>query len=111
MRFINPFKGLRPNIQNNSKNNSIVIPSTDHLSKEIINDHKKNIPWSFLHVLNPNTDNSLSEKEVKNKAKQQFELMKKNNIINKDEKDAYYIYKISSKDHTQTGIIGTTLLK
>ena len=110
MRFINPFKGLRPNTQNNSKNNSIVIPSTDHLSKEIINDHKKDIPWSFLHVLNPNTDNSLSEKEVKNKAKQQFELMKKNNIINKDEKDAYYIYKISSKDHTQTGIIGTTLL-
>ena len=73
MRFINPFKGLRPNIQNNSKNNSIVIPSTDHLSKEIINDHKKNIPWSFLHVLNPNTDNSYLKRKLK---------IKQNNNLN-----------------------------
>jgi len=33
MHFINPFRGLRPNKENAS---SVSIPSTDHLSKEII---------------------------------------------------------------------------
>ena len=38
MYFINPFKGLRPIKENAS---SVAITSTDHLSKEIISNHKK----------------------------------------------------------------------
>ena len=37
MHFINPFRGLRPNKE---KASSVSIPSTDHLSKEIIANHK-----------------------------------------------------------------------
>ena len=38
MHFINPFKGLRP-IENEAS--SVSIPSTDHLSQEVIISHKK----------------------------------------------------------------------
>ena len=39
MYFINPFKGLRPTEKEAS---SVAITSTDHLSKEIIGDYRKN---------------------------------------------------------------------
>ena len=48
MHFINPFKGLRPTEE---KASSVSIPSTDHLSEEVIIKHKKNNPWSYLNIL------------------------------------------------------------
>ena len=47
MYFINPFKGLRPTKE---KASSVAITSTDHLSKKIVDDHKKNNLWSYLNV-------------------------------------------------------------
>ena len=38
MYFINPFKGLRPTVE---KASSVSIASSDHLSKDIINEYKK----------------------------------------------------------------------
>ena len=98
MYFINPFKGLRPT---EDKASSVAITSTDHLSKEIVKDHKKNNPWSYLNVFSA---------ENNSKSKEQFELMKKNSILTKDNKNSFYIYKISTKDHAQVGIVGTAKL-
>jgi len=98
MYFINPFKGLRPTEE---KASSVAITSTDHLSKEIIKNHKKNNPWSYLNVFSA---------ENNSKSKEQFELMKKSSILTKDNKNSFYIYKISTKDHTQVGIVGTAKL-
>ncbi len=98
MYFINPFKGLRPT---EDKASSVAITSTDHLSKEIVKDHKKNNPWSYLNVFSA---------ENNSKSKDQFELMKKNSILTKDNKSSFYIYKISTKDHAQVGIVGTAKL-
>ena len=47
MHFINPFKGLRPTEE---KVSSVSIPSTDHLSQEVITNHKKDNPWSYLNI-------------------------------------------------------------
>ena len=47
MYFINPFKGLRPT---EDKASSVAITSTDQLSKDIVVNHKKNNPWSYLNV-------------------------------------------------------------
>jgi len=98
MYFINPFKGLRPREENAS---SVAITSTDHLSKEIIAVHKKNNPWSYLNVFGA---------ENSSKSKEQFELMKKKSILKKDNNNSFYIYKVSTKDHAQVGIIGTAKL-
>jgi len=98
MYFINPFKGLRPTEE---KASSVAITSTDHLSKEIVKDHKKNNPWSYLNVFSA---------ENNSKSKEQFELMKKSSVLTKDNKNSFYIYKISTKDHAQVGIVGTAKL-
>ena len=98
MYFINPFKGLRPTEENAS---SVAITSTDHLSKEIVAGHKKNNPWSYLNVFGA---------ENSSKSKEQFELMKKNSILTKDSKNSFYVYKISTKDHEQVGIVGAAKL-
>jgi len=98
MYFINPFKGLRPAEENAA---SVAIASTDHLSKEVIAKHRKNNQWSYLNVF---------DAENNSKSKEQFELMKKNSILTKDSKNSFYIYKISTKDHEQVGIVGTAKL-
>jgi len=98
MHFINPFKGLRPTEE---KASSVSIPSTDHLSQEIIIKHKKNNPWSYLNIFN---------NKIYSKAKEQFELMKNNSIIKKDDTKSFYIYKISTENHSQVGVIGTAKL-
>ena len=98
MYFINPFKGLRPTEENAEK---VAITSTDHLSEEKLSDYKKNNPWSYLNVFSA---------ENKSKSKEQFELMKKNSILKKDENSCFYIYKISDQNHEQIGIIGTAKL-
>lgn len=98
MYLINPFKGLRPTEKEAS---SVAITSTDHLSKEIIAKHRKNNQWSYLNVF---------DAENNSKSKEQFELMKKNSILTKDSKNSFYIYKISTKDHEQVGIVGIAKL-
>ena len=107
MHFINPFKGLRTPEE---KASSVSIPSTDQLSQEIIVNHKKNNPWSYLNIFNPDSKNSKSQNEIYNQAKKQFELMKNKSVLMKDDINSFYIYKISTKDHSQVGIIGTAKL-
>ena len=98
MYFINPFKALRPTKE---KAESVSITSTDHLSKEVVEKHKKNNPWSYLNVFGA---------ENSSKSKNQFELMKKNSVLQKDRNNSFYIYKISSGNHSQVGIVGTAKL-
>ena len=105
MYFINPFKGLRPTKE---KASSVSIPSTDHLSEKLIAKHKKKNPWSFLNVFSPNNINS--KDEINEKSKEQFDLMKKKSILKKDIDNSFYIYKISTIDHAQVGIIGRAKL-
>jgi uncharacterized protein (DUF1015 family) len=107
MHFINPFKGLRP-IEN--KASSVSIPSTDQLSAEVITNHKKNNPWSYLNIFNPDSEKLKSQNEVNADAKKQFELMKNKSVLMKDNTNSFYIYRISTKDHSQVGIIGTAKL-
>ncbi len=98
MYFINPFKALRPIKEVAS---SVAIASTDHLSKEIIKNLKKNNPWSYLNVFNA---------ENNYKSKEQFELMKKKSILKKEENHCFYIYRITGENCEQTGIVGTAKL-
>ena len=107
MHFINPFRGLRPN---GAKASSVSIPSTDHLSEEIITNHKKNNPWSYLNIFNPDSQNSKSQNEIFTKSREQFALMKKKSILMKDGIRSFYIYKISNNNHIQVGIIGAAKL-
>ena len=103
MHFINPFKGIRPN---KDKASSVVIPSTDHLTNDVISKYKKDNPWNFLNVLRPDIGDNNDKKDIFLKAKSQLDSMKNNSILLKDKNKSFYIYKISTKNHSQIGIIG-----
>ena len=106
MHFINPFKGLRPNEKLAS---SVVIPSTDHLSKEEISNITSKNNWSYLNILEPNIINqSIDEQNLV--VKKQFELMKEKSILFKENKKSFYLYKIQQDEHIQLGIMGTVNL-
>ena len=98
MYFINPFKALRPTKENAS---SVAVASTDHLGEDGKKEHLKKNPWSYLNVFDANNEK---------KSKEQFELMKKNSILEKEDDTCFYIYKISDQNHEQIGIIGTAKL-
>jgi len=101
MRFIKPFSGLRPKKEDAAK---ISLPSTDHLSEELIKKYKNKNPWSYLNIFNPDCKFP-SEKEINIKAKERFELMKEKSIIARDDLNCFYVYQISTKEHSQIGII------
>ena len=98
MYFINPFRGLRPKEEEAS---SVVIASTDHLSEKDVDDFKKKNPWNYLNVFTEENDT---------KSKEQFELMKEKSILTKDKQNSFYIYKITTGNHSQVGIVGTAKL-
>ena len=98
MHFVNPFKALRPTTEHAFQ---VAIPSIDYLTEDITRDQVKNNPWSYLNVFNA---------ENSSKAKQQFELMKKKSILSKDKQSYFYLYRISNKNSTQIGVVGTAKL-
>ena len=61
-------------------------------------------------IFNPDLSNLKSKKEIDANARKQFELMKKQSVLLKDNIKSFYVYKISTKDHSQIGIIGTAKL-
>ena len=97
---IRPFKGTRPYKQDAQ---SLIAPSTDHLSIENIEIFRKNNYWNYLKILNP--VGQLKEKDTLLEAKLHFKEMKENNVIKKDIEDHYYVYQIAFKDHIQTGFL------
>ena len=74
-----PFKGTRPF---NEDAQSLIAPSTDHLSIENIEIFKKNNYWNYLKILNP--VGQLKEKDSLVEAKLHFDEMKYHEVIKKD---------------------------
>ena len=104
MYLANPFRGLRPKGEEAA---SVALPSTDHLSEEMINSYKEENPWSYLNIFSPGYKDTKSESEIDVGAKERFELMKSNSVLGKDEARSFYVYKISTDGHSQIGMIAT----
>lgn len=104
MYLANPFKGLRPE---GAEASSVSLPSTDHLSEEMINDYKGDNPWSYLNIFSPEDPCSKTDSELEAEAREKFEAMKSSSAIAKDIDKAFYIYKISTEGHSQVGMIAT----
>jgi len=102
MYLANPFRGLRPD---GAEASSVSLPSTDHMSEEMIKSYKENNPWSFLNIFSPDYKDTKTESEIEIGAKDRFELMKDKSVISKDTDDSFYIYKITTEGHSQIGMI------
>ena len=101
-----PFRGIRPT---KSSANKLIAPPYDVVSREQVAEIVKLNPDSFLRVSRAEVDfdeciNAYSD-EVYQQAAKNFGQLLTSNIIRADEKESYYVYKISSKHHAQTGLV------
>ena len=92
MILINPFKGLRPK-KNKAHKISTPSPSPSYFIKNL----RSKSTYGYLKILT-NKNLSLSKKY--------FQKMKNDNLLIKENKKSYYIYKISNNNHSQIGIVG-----
>ena len=88
MILINPFKALRP-----KKNQASKISTTNPRYFK----NSKSSKNGYLKII--------TSKNLKN-SKKYLKIMKYKKLIIEDNQDYYYIYKISNKKHSQTGILG-----
>ena len=99
-------KPLIPNtyVLNNKYLQSILSPSTDIIDYNFTSDqiHKLNL----LQILRPDVyfNKKLSDDEFYEISKNYYQKLISDSIIYKSE-DEYFLYRIDSKDHSQTGLI------
>ena len=99
------FKALRPEIE---YADDVIAPPYDVLNSEEARTLAEGKPFSFLHISKPEIDLpkdiSADDPLVYRKGLENLESMIKKNILVRDDKEALFVYKISTKDHSQPGI-------
>lgn len=108
MPLIQPFRGLRPVKKHAS---DVIAPPYDVLNTDEARARVKGQPLSFLHISKPEIDlpkgtNPYGE-EVYKKGAENLKKLIKDNILMRDDKACYYVYRLIMGDHKQTGLVVT----
>jgi uncharacterized protein (DUF1015 family) len=106
MATIKPFKAVRPPKEIVGL---VASPSLDRFTPEEFQKEILSNEYSFLQVIKPEEKNGSiknNSPEHYKKCKQRYLDFKKSNILQKDEKEAFYVYQQSSENYVSTGIIG-----
>jgi|TARA_B110000967_G_C18892745_1_gene568489 uncharacterized protein (DUF1015 family) len=107
MAKVLPFKAVRPHRE---KVSLVSSRSYESYTDSELGAQLEFNPYSFLHIVNPGykfqheTPSSERFKMVKNR----YTEYKENNILLKDKKASFYIYRKVSKNHEYCGIIAAT---
>ena len=107
-----PFRGLRPRPDLASKVPSLPydVPTTEEARRLARND-----PYSFLHVIRPEVDLDPGidphDERVYAKARENLRAMIDRGWLVRDEAPAYYVYRLTAGDHSQTGIVGAAAVE
>lgn len=107
MAVFQTFRALRPTPEMAQK---VAALPYDVVNREEARKIGEENPDSFLHVdraemdLSPDTD--LYDAKVYEKARENLEKMEADGVLVQDEKPCYYIYELTRKGKTQTGIVG-----
>lgn len=106
MSLIKPFRGLRPAAHHAS---DVAAPPYDVLSTEEARQRAEGKPWSFLHISKPEIDLPAGTDpyaaEVYAKAAENLQRMLDAAILHRDERPAYYAYRLEMGEHRQTGFV------
>lgn len=108
MPLVQPFRGLRPVIEHAS---DVVAPPYDVLNTAEARERAKGHPLSFLHISKPEID--LPEgtdpyaAEVYEKGAENLQKLINDNVLMRDEKACYYVYRLIMGEHQQTGLVVT----
>lgn len=106
MPLVQPFRGLRPVAD---KATDIVAPPYDVLNTAEARERVKGHPLSFLHISKPEID--LPEgtdpyaAEVYAKGAENLQKLINDEVLMRDEKACYYVYRLVMGEHQQTGLV------
>lgn len=106
MSVIKPFRALRPVPEKAEKVSCVPYDVvSDAEVREFIADN----PLSFLRVTRPEAEfpkgENPSQEEILAKAKENLDRLIDEKILAHEAEPAFYIYRLSNEDHTQTGIV------
>jgi len=103
--LIEPFRALRPAPGRAAE---VLAPPYDVLSSAEARMRAKGKPWSFLHISKPEIDLDPAtdpyDKAVYAKAAENLAKMVADGVLIRDAKPCYYVYRLTWRGHTQTGI-------
>lgn len=107
MAILKAFKGLRPPIDIVK---DLASRPYDVLDSNEAREEASGNKYSLLHIIKPEIDLPAEidhySQEVYDKAKENFDLFRKNGWLVQDEKDSLYIYAQTMNGKTQYGIVG-----
>jgi uncharacterized protein (DUF1015 family) len=105
LTLIKPFRALRPAPGRAAE---VLAPPYDVLSTAEARNRAKGKPWSFLHISKPEIDLDPAtdpyDKAVYAKAAQNLNRMVADGVLTRDSKPSYYVYRLTWRDRTQTGL-------
>lgn len=112
MTLIRPFRALRPAPGRAAE---VLAPPYDVLSSAEARERAKGKPWSFLHISKPEIDLDPAinpyDKAVYAKAAENLKRMVADGVLIRDTKPCYYVYRLTWRGHTQTGIAAAASLE
>ncbi len=105
MPLIQPFRALRPAPGRAAQ---VLAPPYDVLTSAEARQAADGKPWSFLHVSRPEIDLAAGADPYADtayaKAADNLRRMIADGVLIRDQEPAYYIYRLTWRDHTQTGL-------
>ncbi|MCW5588548.1 MAG: DUF1015 domain-containing protein [Legionellales bacterium] len=106
MNLVNPFAGIRPLSEYVDE---IIAPPYDVINRIEAYDFARNRPWNFLHVSKPEIDLSFDidqyDPRVYAKGMENYRQLLAAGILQPDPKPYYYLYRLTTDDHAQTGLV------
>jgi uncharacterized protein (DUF1015 family) len=103
--MIQPFRALRPAPGRAAE---VLAPPYDVLSSAEARERAKGKPWSFLHISKPEIDLNPGidpyDKAVYAKAAENLNRMVSAGVIVRDPQPCYYVYRLTWRGRTQTGL-------
>ena len=106
MPLVQPFRGLRPVAD---KAADVVAPPYDVLNTAEARERVKGHPLSFLHISKPEIDlpegTDPYSAEVYAKGAENLQKLIDDNVLMRDDKPCYYVYRLIMGEHEQTGLV------
>jgi uncharacterized protein (DUF1015 family) len=107
MSILKPFRAVRPTAD---KVKDVACRPYDVLNTEEALAESAGNPVSFYHVIKPEinfpSDFDHYDQAVYKKGRENYEILKDNGILVKDDSERFYIYQLIMNGHKQTGIVG-----
>ncbi len=105
MPLIKPFHALRPAPGRAAE---VLAPPYDVLSSDEARARAKGKPWSFLHISKPEIDLDPAadphDRAAYAKAAENLKRMIAGGVLIRDPKPFYYVYRLTWRGHSQTGL-------